>query len=135
MFSYDVDLGTSLDIVRFLVRDTVESGHKVEDEEITWALTQHSNVYRAAALVAETLAGGGMGIVRKRVGDVEIEYDAGVYRSLAGHLYRQAVIKSAMPSAGGISKAAKQVAEEDTDHPPPFFDRDMMTVPGTTVNP
>jgi hypothetical protein len=42
--------------VRFLVGDTVSTDPLATDEEIAWALTVYSDVYKAAALVAENIA-------------------------------------------------------------------------------
>lgn len=56
-FTYDpATLSTSLHHLRFLVQDTVEEGHFLEDEEITFAASQEANIYRAAAGLCRAIA-------------------------------------------------------------------------------
>lgn len=47
---------SSVDAVRFLVGDTHSDEPLVTNEEIEWSLLQYTNIYAAAALVAETIA-------------------------------------------------------------------------------
>ena len=56
-FTYDAsDLATPLNRLRFLVQDTVDTGHFFEDEEIEFAAEQESNIYRVAADLCRTIA-------------------------------------------------------------------------------
>ncbi len=49
-FSYDPDeLSTEPNHIRFLIQDTVDTGHFFEDAELIFALSQDTNVYRVAA--------------------------------------------------------------------------------------
>lgn len=48
-FSYDNTLADDLSIVRFLIQDNIEVGHYLEDEEITYLLTETGNIHSAAA--------------------------------------------------------------------------------------
>ena len=48
-YDYDVGLGDDLSKVRFLIQDNIEEGRFFEDEEITFLLAQHTNIYGAAA--------------------------------------------------------------------------------------
>ena len=57
MWSYSGDPASSdKDAVRFLIGDTDVDESFVTDEEINWAIANNSNVYAAAAEVAENLA-------------------------------------------------------------------------------
>lgn len=49
-YTYDAtDLATPLNHLRFLVQDTLDEGHFLEDEEIVFAISQETNHYRTAA--------------------------------------------------------------------------------------
>ena len=48
--------------------DTDTANTLVQDEEISWVLTEKSNVYRAAALICDRLAVRLCGVTRRRVG-------------------------------------------------------------------
>jgi len=56
-FSYDPsDLSTPLNRLRFLVQDTAEAGRFFEDDEITFAASKDTNIYRAAAGLCRAIA-------------------------------------------------------------------------------
>ncbi len=55
-FSYDSDLAGISDQLRFLVQDTVDAGHFLEDAEIAFVAAAHSGLYRAAAVLCRTIA-------------------------------------------------------------------------------
>lgn len=56
-FSYGGNPSSSdHDAVRFLAGDTVDDGHRLEDEEIAWLLTEWPDVYQAAAAGADHMA-------------------------------------------------------------------------------
>ena len=56
-FTYDADdLATSLNRLRFLIQDTVDTGHFFEDAEIEFAAEQESNIYRVAADLCRAIA-------------------------------------------------------------------------------
>jgi hypothetical protein len=130
-FTYSGDPSESdLDAVRYLVQDTVEDGHKTSDEEISWALTQESGVYNAAALVCETIAArsaqSGGSWVRGRV-EVRTDMVSTQYLALAKRLREQgsgiASITGSSAFAGGISVDDKTATEADTDRISPRFYR------------
>lgn len=102
------------DKVRFLAQDTVEAGHSVTDAEITWLLTAEPNVWYAAAQVAELKGNRLDAVKRKKVGDLEIEYDATDYADIAQRL-RMRGNAGAAPFAGGISKAAVDATLDNSD--------------------
>lgn len=58
MFTYNAnELSTSsLFHVRLLISDNVDAGHFFEDEEIEFAISQETNLYRAAANLCRTVA-------------------------------------------------------------------------------
>jgi len=55
-FSYDPNLATQIDQLRFLVQDTAESLHFLEDEEINFTASTETNLNRAAAVLCRTIA-------------------------------------------------------------------------------
>jgi hypothetical protein len=55
-FSYDSSLSTTKDKLRFLVQDTVDTGHFLEDAEIEFVAGDEPNLYRAAATLCRTIA-------------------------------------------------------------------------------
>lgn len=55
-FSYDNSLQTTKDKLRFLVQDTVDNGHFLEDSEILFIAEQFPNLYRAASQLCLTIA-------------------------------------------------------------------------------
>ena len=145
-FSYSGDPGAnSIDAVRFLLGDTVEAEAIFTDEEISWALTQNSNVYFAGALIADgavaKFSGGSNSNVKtKTVGALSISYSdsekAQEYRKLAGQLRVKGAINSKwQPYSGGISRADKKAMEQDTDWDKPFFVRGMHDYPGANLKP
>lgn len=133
-FTYLLGIGlasAAIDQVRFRLRDTVDAGHVLEDAEITWAVSAAGTPLGAAILIAESLGAQGGSIIRKRVGDVQIEYDPNTYRELATLLRAQQARSGAIPKAGGISIADKQRAETDTDAVRPAFGRELFRATGT----
>lgn len=133
-FTYLLGMGlasAAIDQVRFRLRDTAEDGHVLEDEEIAWAVTEAGTPLGAAILIAESLGAQGGSVIRKRVGDVQIEYDPNTYRELATLLRAQQARTAGIPKAGGISVADKQRAETDTDAVRPAFSRELFRAPGT----
>lgn len=56
-FSYSAaELTTPLNHLRFLVQDTTDAGHILDDAELTFALDQETNIYRAAAGLCRAIA-------------------------------------------------------------------------------
>lgn len=73
-FTYDIDsLSQPVNHLRFLVQDTTTPGHFLEDEEITFAAAQETNIYRVAAGLCRAIAAK----VLRDVGfdDEQIDYD------------------------------------------------------------
>lgn len=126
--------GAKLDAVRFL-SGQLSSGdtYLVQDEEISFLLSQDGNIYSAAASIAEHLAGRyGQQADSKKVGDLAITYGqrSKEFATRAAGLRRQAMLRSLTPYAGGISQADKLVQEQDTDRVQPAFAIGMTDIPG-----
>jgi len=125
-WTYDpTNLGTStaaeqLDSVRFLVGDTDCNDQQVQDEEITFALGQTSNIYYAASWVAR-------GIAAKYSRLVDVDLDGQLaesysqlqthYKALSDSLdYQGKTVSGGLGFvAGGISKARIEAVESNTD--------------------
>lgn len=140
-WNYDpTDLNTTtasgrLNTVRFLVGDTDTNDQKVQDEEITFSLSQtNDNVNAAASYVARTLAS-------KYASKVTIELDGQLmayysdlydhYKSLADKLDYQAKKSGAQLGilAGGISKTRVGAVRSNTNRVEPAFRRDRFLNP------
>lgn len=138
MWTYDeTDLSTDtasgrLNAVRLLIGDTNTNDQQVQDEEITFALSQTGNsVYYAAAWVSRTLAS-------KFARYVDTDLDGQLsesysqlqdhYKSLAKELeYQGQKAGGALGvAAGGISQAEMKVARQDDDRVKPRIQRDMF---------
>ena len=126
-FSYSGDPSASdKDAVRFLIRDTVAATKEFEDEEIAYMLTTKGSVKGATLLALKTLAAKYATAVDKAVGDLRLslsqKYDH--YLSLIKQ-YEAEVMMVAIPFAGGISQASKEVYENDSDRIRPRFTKDL----------
>lgn len=117
-FTYDVSTLTSNPIheVRFLLRDTVDEGHYLEDEEIQYALTTWMDLYGSTLWVASVLAeniaaayaaeasysADGVSVSLGPVGDQ--------FRALAASLRQQHQAKGigGAPIAGGVEKGDRR---------------------------
>lgn len=137
-WSYDnTDLGTDsasgrLNAVRLLLGDNDTTDQQVQDEEITFALAQTgNNVYYAAAWTARTLAG-----KYSRYVDTDLDGQLSEnysqlqthYQNLSERLEYQGKKAGGIlgVAAGGISRAAIEVAQEDTDRLKPRIKRDQF---------
>ena len=140
-WSYDpTDLNTTtasgrLNTVRFLVGDTDTEDQKVQDEEITFSLSQtNDDVNAAASYVARTLAS-------KYASKVTLELDGqlmahysdlyGHYNALADKLDYQAKKSGAQLGifAGGINKTRIKVVRSNNNRVEPAFRRDRFLNP------
>lgn len=137
-WSYDeTALGTStaserLNSVRLLVGDTDTNDQQVQDEEITFALSQTGdNIYYAAAWVARTLASKYSRLVDTDLDGILAESYSQLqvhYKTLAGELEFQGKKAGAAlgVAAGGISKATMEAVEDNTDRVKPRIRRDQF---------
>lgn len=114
--------------VRFLVGDTVSSDQQVQDEEITFALTQRSSIYGAGAIVCRTLAAKlsrQADVVDK---DLRSSYSqrAKAYAARANELDTKANARGGgLPYAGGLSISDKIQNEQNPDRVQPQFNIGM----------
>ncbi|HEY9819116.1 MAG TPA: hypothetical protein V6D20_25385 [Candidatus Obscuribacterales bacterium] len=136
----DLDNDTAsgrINVVRLLVGDTDTNDQQVQDEEITFALTQTSNnTYNAASYIAANIAA-------KYARKVTVELD-GALRGEYGELYRhyqklasqlrqdsQRYNGASLGLAvGGVSIATIEAVRANTDRVKPSFRRDRFRYPG-----
>lgn len=114
--------------VRYLVGDTLPLDPQVQDEEITFALSQRTSVYGAAAIVCRALSSQ----LSRQADTVDkdlrttLSARATAYSRRAAAYEVQAMARSgAMPFAGGISVSDKVNREMDPDRVAPQFNLDM----------
>lgn len=120
------------DAIRLLVGDvgTTTATEFLTDAAYTYFSSVSSSVYHAAILAANSLAAlnGGKGLTKK-VGDLSYTLaGADHYRALAKEL-QQRIALGVAPIAGGISRAAKQAREDDSDRVVPAFRRNQFDFP------
>lgn len=138
-WSYDpTDLNTTtasgrLNSVRLLVGDTDTTDQLVQNEEITFGLSQaNNNVYYAAAWVCRTIAAKFSRLVDTQLsGALSADYStrSKQYQQLANQIEAQGKKtsgKSLGVFAGGISVAAVTVVHEDPDRVKPAFTIDKF---------
>ena len=133
-FTYGFGFNTDLNKVRLLIRDTNSTDVKFEDEEINQFLDLETNVYRAAGLAARTMQALTAEKVSKTVGKLSIQLSdqSKQWGALADEYYTRGKAKgSPRIYAGGISVAAKNTQEADTDRVEPAFARGQHDFPGT----
>lgn len=119
------------DQVRFLVGDVSADEPLVQDEEIDFALSQHKNVYMAAAMICDSVAAMFSRLVDSRTGDVEDKFSqrAKAFAERAEQLRTEARSRGlvlAMPFAGGVSVSQKKASENNPDRVKPFFVRNQF---------
>lgn len=140
-WSYDAtDLGTDtasgrLNSVRLLVGDTDTTDQQVQNEEITFALSQTSdNIYQAGAWTARTIAAQySRRVTQNLSGALSANYSdlANQYTQLALDLELNGKKAGASVGvvAGGISIATVDNVRQNTDRVPPSFRRDRFKNP------
>jgi hypothetical protein len=113
------------DTVRFLVGDTLSDEPLATDEEISWALSQNSNVYAAAAIIANSIS---TYLARladtEEIGPIKVQYSNRVkaYDLKAKDLAMKASTTSnVLVYAGGISVSDKETNKLDADAVSPSF--------------
>ena len=119
-FNYDGDpAATTITQVRFLIGDTTDEGHVAEDEEIEWALTQESDVWFAAALVADAVGNKHAQYpTSEMISETNITWGESAQRfyALAEKLRNQRRMSTpGAPWVGGYSKEQKRDEESDLD--------------------
>lgn len=134
--SSDLDKDTSagrVNVVRYLVGDTNTSDQQVQDEEITFALTEsNDDVYYAASFVAGTIAS----LYARKV---DIELDTAIkeslsglskqYRDLSAQLRQTAQVKSGGglgSFGGGLTVTSVEAKRANDNLIKPSFTRDRF---------
>lgn len=110
--------------VRRLIGDVIPSDQQIQDEEITFALTQFPTIYAAGAECARYIAAQYSRKVDTTNGILNTNYSnmARAYAALAARLDAKASARgSGLPYAGGISISDKQRQEGDSDRVDPQF--------------
>ena len=123
-FSYDPQLDTDLDVVRFLVQDTVSATAELANEEITYLLTTYGSPEGAALAAARSLYAKYAKQVSKAVGDLRISYSdrAKAWSDLLGQLETQAIATNPLEIyVGGVERADAEDDAEDVDLEPGRF--------------
>jgi hypothetical protein len=129
-FTYDPQLLSSLDQVRFLIGDTDVHDPQLDDDEVLYLLTENNGAVRAAATAAiDALIAKYARQVDKWVGDLKI---------LASQRYEQYValrdtlvegggspVLMGIPTAGGVYAAENEVARLNTALVPSLFRKGM----------
>ncbi|MFA9204997.1 MAG: hypothetical protein ACEQSH_00930 [Bacteroidia bacterium] len=124
-WSYNTSLSANQDKVRFYAGDTVSTAAiTLSDEEILGAITMAGGARAAAALVCEHLANRYATEGQRLQDDLGQQIDYGerakFFSDRATQLRSRSAI-AALPYAGGISLADKQVRELDSDRVEPAF--------------
>lgn len=123
---------SSLMQVRYLMGDTKSTDQQVQDEEITFALTQRPSVYGGAATVCRALASRlarEADTVDKDLRTVLSARSRAYLRMATDYEMQAAVRGGALPYAGGISVSDKQSRESNTDRVQPLFNIGMQDNP------
>lgn len=141
-WTYDAaSLGTStagerLNTARFLVGDTDVNDQQVQDEEVTFALSQSGdNVYYAASFLARSIAAKySRKVTTKLDGALSAEYSdlAKQYRLLSVDLREQGQLYSGGAlglSFGGLRTTDIDAVRADTTRVAPSFRRDRFRYP------
>ena len=117
--------------IRLRVGDTSSGTQLLQDEEIDAHLEAEGNRYSAAALCAESIGAAFARRADKTVGRLSIAMSkvSERYFTLADRL-RSELGMRALPYAGGISVADKEVDQDDADRVAPAFTVDMLEFGG-----
>ena len=124
------DLSASKDQVRLYVGDVDSADPLLTDEEIAFAVTQAGSVRAASALAADWISALFSRRSDKSTGDLSLSASqkSKQYAELAARLRRESALL-ALPYFGGISIAAKDAREADTDRVKPAFTMEMLDDP------
>lgn len=144
-FTYTGDPSVSArDKVRFLLSDTIQTEVHFQDEEIAWLLNEWADVYDAAAVGADILAGryAHQSDYSKSVGDLSLSESFGnqadKFRALASQI-RLMRFRKYHPTWVANSDALKSTADRDvitytTDTYLGQFDNPRGSSEGTSID-
>ena len=125
------------DFIRLTLGLTDTTDQLMTDEEITQTLTNYGNKWKAAAAVAEAVAGKFARRVDSTMGKLKFAYSQRVkaYLDLAKVLRRQAVLSGGGTLwSGAIGIDSKQTEVDDSDRVVPAFSIDMHDFPDTELS-
>lgn len=125
------------DQVRFLIGDTVTTDQQLQDEEISFLLTDSGDLYSTAIAAAQALVAHYAREVDKSVGQLSIRASqrAAQYKTLITTLKdQQASNLGSGPWAASLSVASKKTQAQNTDIPQPAFVRGMRNDPAAGEN-
>jgi len=124
-FSYNNDLSTDLDKVRFYIGDTVEASYIIEDEEITAVLASAGSVLKTCNIALSSLISKYSRLASETVGKVSVSYSGVVssLRSAVDNLNNTLSSGSTSVYCGGISEAQKETYTDSDDIIQPYFKR------------
>lgn len=127
---------SQLMMARYLIGDTIQGKQQLQDEEITFSLTQYSTVYGACAEMCRSLAMRYATQVDLVQGELKTNYSqiSKVYAARAAD-FEMRGLRGAVPYAGGISVSDKNNVVEDTDRVAPDFNKGQFddTLPVSPV--
>lgn len=126
-WTYEVDdLSTSsLMQLRLMIGDTDTDQQLMQDEELTYWLDTEGGVRQAAIAALEALAAIWSKKADRTIGPLSIKYSqmSANFCSRAQGLRIDRLALDAEPYAGGLSRAEKEVDDQDTDLVRPYFRR------------
>jgi hypothetical protein len=114
--------------VRRMIGDVVEKDPQLQDEEINFAMSQHTSIYGAAADCCRWIQGNYSRQADTSQGQLHTTYSvrARNFGALAARFENEAIARSSAAGyAGGISVSDKVNAEQDNDRVPPQFQYGM----------
>lgn len=123
MWSYEPSaVAGDRDRLRLLIGDTLVSDQQFQDEELDYLLTSSGNLMSAAATACRALSARYARYADKWVGDLKIlaSQKARAYERLADQFEARGATY-ALPSAGGVYVAEKEVAAADSALVQPAF--------------
>ena len=117
------------DEVRLLVGDTDSNDPQLTDEEVAYFISEEGSVGGAALAAVRALIAKFARLVNKSVGDLSLGYGQRLanYEVLETRLLRRANLRLTGPVATGLSVAAKEAVDADTDRVQPAFKRDQFS--------
>lgn len=127
-WTYSGDPSTSdLDAVRFMIQDTVQEDPLLQNEEISFLLTETGSVRSAAVRAAQTIAAKFARLADFTLGDYSANYSqrAQQYTQIARELSAKSAVLAA-PFAGGITRSQKEAVRQNSNRVDPKFTRDIM---------
>lgn len=135
--TYTPALTDSISKIRLLLGERSASGASFQDEEVTAALTLTGNIYDAAAMLADSLAAEYSRKADVSVDGLRVSWSkrADSMRQLATNLRGRATMSAAgglgTPFVGGVSQAAIETQEDDTDRTPSRVTTDLHDMEST----